>query len=65
MRACSLWNSARATLTALARTDQLASHLGRALDNGVTQEELVNRSPAALAVDAKSDLSMLQHITRT
>src|SRR4249919_4390372 len=29
-----------AALTALARTDQLASHLGRALDNGVTQEEL-------------------------
>lgn len=28
-----------AALTALARTDQLASHLGRALDNGVTQEE--------------------------
>ncbi|HEY6686207.1 MAG TPA: carboxymuconolactone decarboxylase family protein, partial [Propionibacteriaceae bacterium] len=27
-----------AALTALARTDQLASHLGRALDNGVTQE---------------------------
>lgn len=29
-----------AALTALARTDQLASHLGRALDNGVTKEEL-------------------------
>jgi 4-carboxymuconolactone decarboxylase len=29
-----------AALTALARTDQLASHLGRALDNGVTPEEL-------------------------
>ena len=29
-----------AALTALARTDQLASHLGRALDNGLTQEEL-------------------------
>ncbi len=29
-----------AALTALARTDQLASHMGRALDNGVTQEEL-------------------------
>ena len=29
-----------AALIALARTDQLASHMGRALDNGVTQEEL-------------------------
>jgi 4-carboxymuconolactone decarboxylase len=29
-----------AALTALARTDQLASHIGRALENGVTQEEL-------------------------
>lgn len=29
-----------AALTALARTDQLASHLGLALDNGVTQDEL-------------------------
>lgn len=28
-------------LTALARTDQLASHLRVALDNGVSQEELV------------------------
>lgn len=30
-----------AALVALNRTDQLRSHLGRALDNGVTQEELV------------------------
>src|SRR6478672_12816407 len=30
-----------AALTALGRTDQLRSHLGLALDNGVTQEELV------------------------
>jgi len=29
-----------AALTALARTDQLASHLGLALDNGLTREEL-------------------------
>lgn len=29
-----------AALTALGRTDQLRSHLGLALDNGVTQEEL-------------------------
>jgi len=29
-----------AALTALARTDQLASHLGLALDNGVTRDEL-------------------------
>jgi 4-carboxymuconolactone decarboxylase len=29
-----------AALIALARTDQLASHMNRALDNGVTQEEL-------------------------
>jgi 4-carboxymuconolactone decarboxylase len=28
-------------LAALYRTDQLASHLGRALDNGVTVDELV------------------------
>ena len=30
-----------AALIALNRTDQLRSHLGRALDNGVTQEQLV------------------------
>ena len=30
-----------AALIALNRTDQLRAHLGRALDNGVTQEELV------------------------
>ena len=30
-----------AALVALNRTDQLRSHLGRALDNGVTQAELV------------------------
>ena len=30
-----------AALVALDRTDQLSSHLGRALDNGVAQEELV------------------------
>ena len=29
-----------AALTALGRTDQLRSHLGLALDNGVTREEL-------------------------
>src|SRR4029077_12332336 len=29
-----------AALVALNRTDQLRSHLGRALDNGVTQDEL-------------------------
>ena len=29
-----------ATLTALYRTDQLRGHIGRALDNGVTQEEI-------------------------
>jgi 4-carboxymuconolactone decarboxylase len=29
-----------AALIALNRTDQLRSHLGRALDNGVTQDEL-------------------------
>jgi 4-carboxymuconolactone decarboxylase len=29
-----------AALTALCRTDQLRSHLGLALDNGVTREEL-------------------------
>ncbi|MNY66923.1 Carboxymuconolactone decarboxylase family protein [compost metagenome] len=29
-----------ATLSALGRTDQLRSHLGLALDNGVTQDEL-------------------------
>lgn len=29
-----------AALTALGRTDQLRSHLGLALDNGVTQDEL-------------------------
>ena len=29
-----------AALTALGRTDQLRSHLGLALDNGVTQQEL-------------------------
>ncbi|UKA64372.1 carboxymuconolactone decarboxylase family protein [Arthrobacter sp. FW306-04-A] len=30
-----------AALVALYRTDQLKSHLGRALDNGLTEEELV------------------------
>jgi 4-carboxymuconolactone decarboxylase len=30
-----------ATLVALNRTEQLRGHLGRALDNGVTQDELV------------------------
>ena len=30
-----------ATLTALYRTDQLRSHIRRALENGVTKEELV------------------------
>ena len=30
-----------ATLTALYRTDQLRRHIGRALDNGVTREEIV------------------------
>ena len=30
-----------AALVALYRTDQLTSHLGRALDNGLTEEELV------------------------
>jgi 4-carboxymuconolactone decarboxylase len=29
-----------AVLTALYRTDQLRSHIGRALDNGVTREEI-------------------------
>ena len=29
-----------ATLTALYRTDQLRGHIGRALDNGVTKEEI-------------------------
>ena len=29
-----------ATLTALYRTDQLRGHIGRALDNGVTREEI-------------------------
>ena len=29
-----------ATLTALYRSDQLRAHIGRALDNGVTQEEI-------------------------
>lgn len=29
-----------ATLTALYRTDQLRNHIGRALDNGVTREEI-------------------------
>ncbi len=29
-----------AALTALYRTDQLRSHIGRALDNGVTREEI-------------------------
>ena len=29
-----------ATLTALYRTDQLEAHIGRALDNGVTKEEI-------------------------
>ena len=29
-----------ATLIALYRTDQLRGHIGRALDNGVTQEEI-------------------------
>ena len=29
-----------AVLTALYRTDQLRGHIGRALDNGVTQEEI-------------------------
>src|SRR6266542_3847968 len=30
-----------AALTALYRTDQLRGHIGRALDNGVTREEIV------------------------
>ena len=29
-----------ATLTALYRTDQLRAHIGRALDNGVTRDEI-------------------------
>ena len=40
LRALRWWLITVAALTALARTDQLASHMGRALDNGVTQEEL-------------------------
>ena len=34
-----------AVLTAGGNTDQLGFHLGRAIDNGVTQEELLKRSP--------------------
>ena len=30
-----------ASLTALYRTDQLRGHVGRALDNGVTREEII------------------------
>jgi hypothetical protein len=39
-----------AALTALARTDQLASHMGRALDNGVTPHPPRHRRPRTRAV---------------
>ena len=44
-----------ASLVALYRTEQLGSHLRRALDNGVTQEELVDHPPGVLLRMAHRD----------